>query len=104
MSIEFHIETRDFGRYLDIYMLDRRIDGTFILRPGIHDGTMTWTEERIEEGFARPPASIQISSRWVGPLVDALTNFTPTKIDQQILDNLASERARVDKLINHIIS
>jgi len=102
---EFHVQMKDFGRYLDVWVIDRRPHGTvqtILAGPEEPGGEHLFREEVLAEGVRSSP-SFSIPVSWVGPLVDALTDHMPTKIDKVILDRLDKETERVDKMLTYLM-
>lgn len=100
-----HAVPRDFGRCLDLYFItDGQPERQLIFVGPGEDGDYEFREEVLQQGVRISTPSLSLDPRWVGPLVDALTEHVPTKIDQTVLDRLDIETKRVDKLLDHVIS
>jgi hypothetical protein len=104
-----NVVARDFGRYYDVYVVREAVDGRLvqtILDGPQEDGAQLFrdVEYDISERMDEKKVSFSIPHSWIGPLVDALSNNVPTKVDAALLKTLEVERARVDKLIDYVVA
>jgi hypothetical protein len=106
--VKVYAQQRDFGRNIDLWFIEEGMGGDRVARFIEVDehGNATIRMDEIGQAEVTPP-SLVLPLAWVGPLVDALTEYRPSKLEESHLahltETLTSERARVDKMLHYLM-
>jgi hypothetical protein len=95
----FYIEQADFGRRLDIYVIDHALQKCLVM-VGAADGVPSVVEREAREG-TRPYPFLSMSYAYADPFLDAMRSFLGNTVEHGVSKEIYEREAqRVDKMLD----